>query len=149
AADRDSDLRLGGAVYMAVGDPARFIDLSQPNRIGRTVEVCATPLMRDTPPCQGLGGRLVAWDDPRSPFKGASRQTRLVDSFRMRNGTGVTRWYSDPFGGRLSMTPFAGGVLQQYIGTTNGLIAEYYASTVAQRNYAGTAAGGATVRAPN
>jgi hypothetical protein len=148
AADRASELRLGGAVYMAVRDPARFIDVARPDRIARMVEVCAAPRMRDTPPCAGLAGATVPWDDVRSPFKGASRQTNLVDSYRQRNTTGATRFYTDPLGARFSRDSFPGGVLVQWIGPTNGLMAEYYSGSIA-RNYASVALGGVGVRAPN
>nr|MCU0627120.1 hypothetical protein [Gemmatimonadaceae bacterium] len=149
AADRASELRLGGAVYMAVGDPVRFIDLARPERIARMVDVCGAASMRDTPPCRGLAGATVPWDDVRAPFKGASRMTNLVDSFRQRNTTGITRWYTDPFGGRFSSEPFAGGPLIQYVGTTNGFLSEYYNASAVSRDYASAALGGTRVRAPN
>lgn len=148
AADRASELRLGGAVYMSVGDPARFIDMTQPQRIARMIDVCAAPRMRATPPCAPLGGATVAWDDVRSPFKGAGRKTNLIDSFRMRNTTGATRFYTDVVGSRFSRDSFPGGVLVQWIGPTNGLMAEYYSTSVS-RNYASAALGGTTVHAPN
>lgn len=148
AADRAADLRWGGAVYMSLGDPSRFVDLAQPGKIGRMIDVCAAASMRNTPPCQGITGALPAWDDPRSPFRGTGRSTLLVDSWRQQNRSGITRWYTTPTGGPYSSEPFPGGTMQQFIGTTNGLIAEYYGEKVS-RNYGSAAHGGERVHAPN
>ena len=140
-ADRTGNLRLNGAVYMAVSDPPRFMRLEMPGKIGRMIEICQTPQLRALDVCRGSEAGTVPWDDPRSPFLGASRNTLLIDSFEIDNKTGITRWYTDPLGNRISSTPFPGGTMEQHISLATKR--EYFGTEV-RANYAGRG-----VHAPN
>jgi len=83
----------------------------------------------------------VPRDDLRSPFLGASRNTLLIDSFEIDNKTGITRWYTDPLGNRISSTTFSGGTMEQHISLATKR--EYFGTEV-RANYAGRG-----VHAPN
>ncbi len=88
-------------------------------QLGRTIDLCAMTESRDERARGGECDRLphgeprVMFDDPRSPFNGVRRefyfnQTTLV------NAGGPDTWYTDPFGGHASRSPFPGAI-RQYI----------------------------------
>ncbi|MER5262346.1 hypothetical protein ABTZ99_09730 [Actinosynnema sp. NPDC002837] len=56
----------------------------------------------------------VAWDDPRSPFKGTLREFR-AGGFKLRN-SGPTTVYTDVYGRNASTTPFNGSIKQYFSG---------------------------------
>jgi len=65
------------------------------------------------------GGSLVfPWDDPRSPFNGSHRET-YFNQTTLNNAGGPTTWYTDPFGGNASRTPFTGSIAQRVASLTN------------------------------
>jgi hypothetical protein len=54
---------------------------------------------------------------PQSPFDGAERDFYL-GATSVANAGGPTVWYTDPWGGHASTSPFAGS-LRQWIGATD------------------------------
>jgi hypothetical protein len=53
----------------------------------------------------------VAWDDPRSPFKGVDRFID-INGNSVDNETGTERWYTDPLGKEGRPLPFHGSIMQ-------------------------------------
>ena len=60
-----------------------------------------------------------AFDDPRSPFDGTRRDVYLAGT-TVDNAGGAGRYWTDPYGGNASPTPFPGGVCQLVSTTDNG-----------------------------
>lgn len=105
----------------AVFDPSRYFDPAAPGTLRRVVDLCwevepngdrarggacdvATDFGRRTTP--------LAWDDPASPFTGTHRET-YFSNFSLDNAGGPTFWFTDPYGGNASATPFAGSIRQR------------------------------------
>lgn len=115
------------AWYWGVGNPARYFDPSQPNSMGRTIDLCWQArdgkFLIAGAPCQGSikapGLRQIAsgdpnsiqWNDPRSPFRGDNRSVRF-DSFIVKYPAGATEWYTDALGENASWEPFPGSIKQ-------------------------------------
>ena len=101
--------------YFQVMDPSRFFDPDGSRALGRPVDLCALPELQGEDRCEGVGTDSVAWDDPRSPFKGVRR---LVDinSNNVRNEDGPNFWYTDSLGRNGRTEPFPGSI-RQWIGT--------------------------------
>lgn len=104
-----------------VVNPARYYDPSLPNSMGRIVDLCYTDL-RGGSNCDIVKqitqqtGQQVAWDDPRSPFKGTLREFR-PGSFTVQN-SGPTTVYTDVYGRNAASTPFAGSIQQYFAGSS-------------------------------
>lgn len=115
----------GFGLYLTVGNASRFVDLSTPGAItiGRPTERCyqlGTPAA-NSPECVALRMQgAIAWNDPRSPWKGTARRIH-VNQLTVVNPTGITRWYTDVFGGQVSRQPDTarGIVLEQFINGDN------------------------------
>lgn len=105
-----------------VVNPSRYYDPSQPNRLGRIVDLCYTDLAGGDY-CDRVRqyGERIAWDDPRSPFNGALREFR-PGTFSVRN-TGPTTVYTDVYGQNVSTTPFPGSIEQYFSGNSSS---EFY-----------------------
>jgi hypothetical protein len=58
------------------------------------------------------------FDDPRSPFDGTRRDVYLGGT-AVSNRGGARTWWTDPYGGNASTTPFPGGVCQLVSPTEN------------------------------
>ena len=85
-------------------------------------------------------------NDPDSPFNGAQRDSYVADTIVDNHG-GVTTWYTDPYGGNASTTPFAGSVRQHISATSNGNLPELARQAFGfSRDYGGRGSG---VHAPN
>jgi hypothetical protein len=102
-----------------VVNPSRYYDPAQPNRLGRIVDLCYTNLAggdycNQARQVTQQTGQQVAWNDPRSPFKGTLREFR-PGTFSVRN-TGPTTVYTDVYGRNASTTPFAGSIQQYFSG---------------------------------
>ena len=99
--------------YFQVLDPSRFFDPALERKMGRTVDLCFGAEMRARGgPCREVEGlATVAWDDPRSPFKGVRRFVD-INGNRVDNAGGRTTWYTDPLGKRASALPFPGSIVQ-------------------------------------
>lgn len=91
----------------------------------------------------------INWDDPRSGFRGLNRGMYFQPP-RLDNAGGPGRWYTDPYGGAASSTPFPGSVAHS-LSTRNidysSLIGgQSIDPRVAQRVHSD---GGGSVHAPN
>ena len=53
----------------------------------------------------------VTWDDPRSQLNGLTREVYFNQTV-INNAAGPKVWYTDPFGGHASPSPFPGSVKQ-------------------------------------
>jgi hypothetical protein len=107
----------------AVFHPARYFAPSLPQNLGRSVDRCralAAPVhiacrfVRDNP--------AIAWDDPRSPFRGNQREL-FVNQNVIVNAQGPQVWYCDPYGRNARATPFPGSV-EQHIASMQFTIPE-------------------------
>ncbi|MGL4230667.1 MAG: hypothetical protein ACRCWJ_04800, partial [Casimicrobium sp.] len=115
---------LGGVdfgLYFRISNASRYIDLSNPAyNIARPSDACydAATASYNSPDCIALRqqGR-VAWNDPRSPWKGTWRETQL-NQLLVNNDSARTVWYTDVFGNSLSATrdPSRGLIVEQYLG---------------------------------
>ena len=105
----------------AVFGPSRFFAPDAANQLGRTVDLCYEALP-DGRRARGGGcaaatsaaataAARLAYDDPRSPFVGVRRAVSLGRTSLTNDGD-QARWYTDPFGGNASHTPFPGSVRQ-------------------------------------
>ncbi|GAA3750409.1 hypothetical protein GCM10022225_38340 [Plantactinospora mayteni] len=135
-----SGLNFRVAPLFYVVNPSRYYDPGKPNNLGRIVDLCYTNLAGGDYCNQARqAGQNLAWDDPRSPFKGTLREFR-PGTFAVRN-TGPTTVYTDVYGRNASTTPFAGSVRQYLSGSQSS--AELYVRG-ATRDYAANG-----VHAPN
>ncbi|MDA0162378.1 hypothetical protein OM076_19050 [Solirubrobacter ginsenosidimutans] len=104
-----------------VFNPSRYANAD--NSISRTLPLCretaADGDRADGVDCTNanlLG--VTAFDDPRSPFDGTRRDLYLAGT-TVTNTGGNRRYWTDPYGGNASTTPFAGGVCQLVSSTGN------------------------------
>jgi hypothetical protein len=108
----------GFGMYLQVANPSRYVDLSSTAyNIGRISEVCyqQTAAAYNHPECvavRALG--QVAWNDPRSPWKGTIRRVHINNLAADIPGSNPI-WYTDVFGKQFSQTrdPARGIVVQQ------------------------------------
>ncbi|MGI5213767.1 hypothetical protein [Plantactinospora sp. CA-290183] len=122
-----------------VVNPSRYYDPSKPNNLGRIVDLCYTDLAGGDYCNQARqAGQNLAWDDPRSPFKGTLREFR-PGTFQVQN-SGATTVYTDVYGRNASTTRFAGSIQQYFSGNQS---AQMYVRG-ATRDYAANG-----VHAPN
>lgn len=100
--------------YLLVANASRYYDPTQPDNIGRDIDLCyqgAKGAACDTVRAlTAKTGAKIAWDDPRSPFNGATRHFD-PNRFVVQNN-GATTLYTDVYGLRFSTTPFTGSVKQ-------------------------------------
>jgi hypothetical protein len=97
--------------YYQVIDPSRYYDPALDRSMGRPIDLCYLPAVQGRDRCEGLPPAPIAWDDPRSPFKGVRRFVD-VNGNNVRNADGPTVWYTDPLGRQGSPTPFPGSLRQ-------------------------------------
>lgn len=109
--------------HFAVFHPSRYFAPELPQKLGRSVDRCralAAPVhiecrfVRDNP--------AIAWDDPRSPFRGDQREL-FVNQNVIVNAKGPQVWYCDPYGRNARATPFPGSV-EQHIASMEFTIPE-------------------------
>lgn len=114
------------ATYAFVSLPARYYDSTRVNRLARTLDICYEVENsrdgRNMGPClDARRAGVTQWDDPASPFNGASRSIRWNQP-SITNGSGLTVIYTDPFGkqGRATVAP---GFIRQELslGSNDGL----------------------------
>jgi hypothetical protein len=127
--------------YLQVRDPSRFFDPALQKSMGRPVDLCDQigPNNRDR--CEGVPPN-TAWDDPRSPFKGARRFVD-INSNNIRNADGPTVWYTDSLGGNGQTEPFPGSI-RQFVAIRDNSGLDLHGPVIGNRSY--DAPG---VRAPN
>lgn len=104
----------------SVLDPARYRDPALPSGLARTIDVCWAPspprsiALRsacDRATAYGTRTTPLPFDDPRSPFTGAHRET-YFNQTTITNRKGPRRWYTDPYGRSASPKPFPGALCQ-------------------------------------
>ncbi|MEE6262926.1 cellulose-binding domain-containing protein [Plantactinospora sonchi] len=108
------NFRLAPLFYVV--NPSRYYDPTKPNNLGRIVDLCYTNLAGGDYCNQARqAGQNLAWDDPRSPFKGTLREFR-PGTFQVQN-SGPTTVYTDVYGRNAASTPFAGSIKQYFSGS--------------------------------
>lgn len=98
--------------YYQVMDPSRYHAPAAPNQLARPIDLCydATVDRRDR--CASVPvDEVLAWNDPRSPFKGVRRFVD-VNGNTIKNSDGPTVWYTDPLGRNGRTEPFPGSIRQ-------------------------------------
>lgn len=113
--------------HFAVLDPARYFDPARPGGLARTIDLCwertadgrrAAASACDVATAYGRRAAPLPFDDPRSPFAGARRETYLNQT-TISNRGGPRRWYTDPYGRSASRRPFPGALCQLVSPTDN------------------------------
>lgn len=108
--------------WLAVRNPSRYHRAGQP--VGRVldaawaVDPADSGVVNRQPWLTPAGVEPYEFRSPDSPFDGAQRDLYLRDT-EVRNDGGPTRWYTDPWGGNASTTPFAGSICQLVSATDN------------------------------
>ncbi len=97
--------------YFQVMDPSRFYDETAGSGLARPIDLCYRPELAEADRCESLAGDSVAWDDPRSPFKGVRRFVD-INGNRVRNADGPEVWYTDALGRNGRTEPFPGSIRQ-------------------------------------
>ena len=104
-----------------VFNPSRYANADV--TIGRTLPLCRETAADgdradgvDCTTATTLG--VTAFDDPRSPFDGTRRDVYLSGT-TVANAGGSACYWTDPYGGNASTTPFPGGVCQLVSATQN------------------------------
>jgi hypothetical protein len=112
------DVHLTPLFYVV--NSARYYDPARPDKLGRILDLCYDASLPGGFNCdlvhqvtQETGERL-AWDDPRSPFKGSLREFR-PGTFSVQN-TGRATVYTDAYGRNASAKPFPGSIRQYFSG---------------------------------
>jgi hypothetical protein len=135
------------APVFRVDDPARYYD-SSAGTLARSIDLCYSGLdgggnlvtdptfasiivrqVRNETKCSAVApsgpatgvGQRVAFDDPRSPFRGCTR-TVFFGTEAVFNTGGATIWYTTPFGGQASPVRFANSVVQRVAPASTGSI---------------------------
>lgn len=103
--------------YVRILNPSRVFEAGAPSNMARPLEICRTggisPALAQE--CAGVGAD-VAWDDPRSPFRGDNHSV----SFNRLTmpGNPIDVWYTDAYGKHGSPIPFAHSIRQVLHGST-------------------------------
>ncbi|MGP4111850.1 hypothetical protein ACTWP5_13150 [Streptomyces sp. 4N509B] len=102
-------------------NPSRYYDASQPNRLARQVDLCYQGIRGQycdqVRQIEQQTGQRIAFDDPRSPFKGTLREYR--PGMITLSSNGPTTVYTDVYGRNPSSTPFEGSIEQYFSGSTS------------------------------
>lgn len=129
--------------YFQVMDPSRFFDPAATGNVGRPIDLCSRPELVGEDRCEGVGSDSVAWDDPRSPFKGVRRFVD-VNANRVKNLDGPNIWYTNALGRNGSTEPFPGSI-RQWIAIRDNSGIDLHGGIIGKnRDYDGRG-----VRAPN
>lgn len=111
------------AMYFFVQNPARYYDPSRPDGFARSLDLCYETNTSGDGRTMGECGEarragVTAWDDPRSPFKGASRSLRWNQPI-LTNAGGPEVLYTDPFGRGGRTVAFPGSIRQFFSSINN------------------------------
>lgn len=145
---------VGGNLYTAVREPSRLYDPSFANRIGRTIDLCrdATHPLAPTLACQAAVAAStspIAWDDPRSPFRGARPAGHHFSALRFADSATAVL-YTNSYGqnARATPDPAQGITVRQRVPTSGFYFrVDGHASLFPDVDY--SAGGRNGVRAPN
>ncbi len=104
--------------YFQVLFPSRYYDPDAPNRLARSLELCfesaetgERALGSACDESTNEGQRVsLAWDDPRSGFRGARRFVDINTISISNDGPEI--WYTDKFGKYARRNPFPGSIRQ-------------------------------------
>jgi hypothetical protein len=96
--------------YFQAMDPSRYYDAAR-RQLVRPIDLCYVEALRGRDRCEGLPTAPIAFDDPRSPFKGVRRFVD-INGNTVRNGSGPTVWYTDALGRNGRTEPFPGSIRQ-------------------------------------
>jgi hypothetical protein len=140
--------------HFAVFNPARYHDPRVASRLSYALDLCYERIGSGSTQRRTRGGECdwgtnygqlqLTWDDPRSPFNGSHRET-YFNQTTISNAGGPATWYTDPFGGNASRTPFTGSIAQRVASLDNTRPYPLESQAVgANRPY-----GGQGVHAPN
>jgi hypothetical protein len=84
--------------YFLVTKPSRYYDSSQPNNLGRRLDMCFDASLKiDHPDCQIVRSRKATWDSPDSTFKGSSRTVHF-DWVTLKNSLEQSVYFSNAMG---------------------------------------------------
>lgn len=119
---RTADGRTLAAFDPAFGvfDPSRYANPGASTRLGRTLDLCwevesngdrANSVACDEATAGGTLPGAYAFNDPRSPFDGTHRDVYLRET-TLDNAGGARLYWTDPYGGNASTTPFPGALCQ-------------------------------------
>ena len=97
--------------YFQVEDPSRYFDPGASRSMSRPLDLCYGTAVAGQDRCESLPAEQVAWDDPRSPFKGVRRFVD-INGNNVRNAGGPSVWWTDPLGRNGRIEPFPGSIRQ-------------------------------------
>jgi len=130
--------------YYQVMDPSRYHAPAAPNQLARPIDLCYDATVNRRDRCSGVPvDEVLAWTDPRSPFKGVRRFVD-VNGNTIKNADGPTVWYTDPLGRNGRTEPFAGSIRQWVARRDNSGFSLHGGVMGKDRSYDGPG-----VRAPN
>ena len=137
--------------YYQILFPSRYYDPTQPNNLGRPIDVCYEVAPNGARARGGecerstANGQIpgVMFDDPRSAFNGVLRFVD-INATRIDNADGPEVWYTDPFGQNARTEPFPGSIRQWIARIDNSGTQGKGPNIGRNRNY-----GGPGVHAPN
>jgi hypothetical protein len=118
----DGTVLAGYDPWLAVRNPSRYFRAGLP--VGRPldaaweVDAADSGVVNRQPWLTPASVEPYDHRSPDSPFDGAQRDLYLRDT-EVRNEGGPTRWYTDPYGGNASTTPFPGAICQLVSPTDN------------------------------
>lgn len=116
----DGEVLAGFDPWFGIRNPSRYFDntASDPSDAGRPM-LELSGLFDDTAaPWSGVTPGMDK-NDPDSPFDGSQRDAYVAET-TINNAGGPSTWYTDPYGGNASTTPFTGSVRQYIAATSNG-----------------------------
>ncbi len=126
--------------YFNVSRPSRMFDPAATDNNGRPLELCyaSTPPSSIDGTCEEAtngGSRVLAFDDPASPFDGVRRDFD-INGNRINNADGPEVWHTDPFGKNGRRNPFPGSVQQWIAAIDNDRAVDGNAPSIGgNRNY--------------
>lgn len=143
----------GGNFYFNVTNPSRFYDASSSTKINRTVDLCYVPdhPLSKTPLCQETlaAGSRVAWDDPRSPYRGTVHANTHFSGLYFGNSSSSVV-YTDAYGRNTRTSPSSSqGITIKQIVPVQGFKYRVDGQASAFANVDYSASGKNGVRAPN
>lgn len=115
----DGEVLAGFDPWFGIRNPSRYFDNTAPDPAdaGRPM-VELVKLFDEASSPWGDVTPGMDKNDPDSPFDGSQRDAYVAET-NINNDGGPTIWYTDPYGGNASTTPFVGSVRQYIAATSN------------------------------